>query len=107
MSFIWAVSNLRVYGIFGNQSSNKSQEFKFYLRQLFNERNSNIEFKEKPFVLMYDNAKIHTSKEMREFIIKSKRRSIGIVPYTPILNPCEKLIGAVKSHLAKLQTEGR
>ena len=43
---------------------------------------------------------------MKEFIIKSKLRSIGIYTYTPMLNPCEKLIGAVKSHLAKLQTEG-
>ena len=40
-------------------------------------------------------------------IMKLKQSLIEIVPYTPKLNPCEKLIRAVKSYLTKLQTEGR
>ena len=107
MTFIWAVSNIKVYGILGNQSSNKSKEFKFYLRRLIDCRNADPEFEKVPFIMMYDNSGIHTSDEVREFINKSKLRAISIVPYSPMLNPCEKLITAVKSNLKKLQSEGR
>ena len=107
MSFIWAVSNIKVYGILGNQGSNKSNEFKYYLRQLLDCRNADPEFKKVPFIMMYDNSGIHTSDEVKEFISKSKLRSISITPYSPMLNPCEKLIAAVKSNLKKLQSEGR
>ena len=107
MSFTWADSNVRVYEILGNQGSNKSKEFKFYLRQLIDLRWVDPELDKIPFIMMYDNAGIHTSDEVKEFICKSKLRSINIVPYSLMLNPCKKLLVTTKSNLRKLQSEGR
>ena len=56
---------------------------------------------------MYDNAKVHTSDAVIQYIIKSKLRSVGISAYQSVLNPWEEVIGAVKSTLTKLQAEGR
>ena len=91
----------------GNQGSNKSNEFKYNLRQLLDCRNADPEFKKVPLMMMYDNSGIHTSDEVKKIIRKSKLRSINITPYSSILNPCEKLIAVVKSNLKKLQSEGR
>ena len=107
MTFICAVSNKKVYGILGNQSTNKSKDFKFYLRQLVYFRSVDTDLDGIPFILMYDNAKIYTSNEVWTFIHKSDLRSISIVPYSPMLNPCEKLIACTKSNMRKLQSEGR
>ena len=107
MSFIWAVSNIKVYEIMGNQGSNKSKEFKFYLRELIESRRADPELEKVPFIMMHDNAGIHTSNELEEFISKSRLRSVSIVPYSPMLNLCEKLIAAIKSNLRMLQSKGK
>ena len=107
MTFICAVSNIKVYGLLGTDSTITSDEVKYYIRQLAEYRNQDLSLANKPFILMYDNAKVHTSDAVVQFIIKSKLRSVGISAYQPVLNPCEKLIGAVKSTLTKLQAEGR
>ena len=64
MSFIWAVSNIKVSGIIGNQGSNKSKEFKFYLRELIESRRANPELEKVLLIMMYNNARIHTFNEL-------------------------------------------
>ena len=91
----------------GNQGSNKSKEFKFYLRELIESRRADPELEKVQFIMMYDNAGIHTSNELEEFISKSRLRSVSIVQYSPMLNPCEKLIAAIKSNLRMLQSKGK
>ena len=36
----------------GNQGSNKSKEFKFYLRELIESRRADLEFEKVPFIMM-------------------------------------------------------
>ena len=107
VTFICAVSSIRVYLLLGTDSTITSHEVKYYIRQLAEYLNQDYDLVNKPFILMYDNAKVHTSDAVVQFIVKSKLRSVGITAYQPVLNPWEILIGAVKSALTKLQAEGR
>ena len=52
MSFIYAMLNIKVYGIMGNQGSNKSKEFKFYLLELIESRRADSELEKLPFIMM-------------------------------------------------------
>ena len=40
-----------------------------------------------PFVIIWDNAKVHSNKLIEDFLVKSKLRAISIPQYTPVLNP--------------------
>ena len=71
-TFICAVSNIKVYGLLGDNSTITSNEVKYYIRQFFEYRNQDPNLANKPFILMYDNAKVHTSDAVFRYIIKSK-----------------------------------
>ena len=107
MSFIWALSSRWVFWIFGWNGSITSDEIKYYVKCLASNRNESQEIDDRDFILVYDNARVHVSEAMKEFIQKSKLRSIGIPTYWPVLDPCEKLINATKQHLKSIHESGK
>ena len=68
MSFILAVSKMNVYGFFGSEQSITSKEVKYYIKQLVEWRKEHQEIDSVSFILMYGNAKVHTSEEVWDFI---------------------------------------
>ena len=74
MNFIWAASNVRVYEIMDNKGSYKSKEFKFYLWQLIDLRWVNPELDKISLIMIYVNARIHISDEVKEFKMQIKTK---------------------------------
>ena len=107
MSFIVGVSARKVYGIVGSLSSITSSEVKTYIKQLVETRNQEKDNANDDFVLIYDNAKVHVSKVMKDFVKKTKIRALSIPPYSPFLNATEKLINCIKMKLLKMSSDGR
>ena len=97
MSFVWGVLSKSVYGLMSAESIKTSSELMLYIKTLSEKREDNNPY----FNFVYDNARIHTSKAVQDFILKSKLRSISIPPYTPILNTIEKLINSIKNESKK------
>ena len=48
-------------------------------------------------IWIIDNAPIHTSREAKDEIERMELQWLTICPYSPSLNPIEKVIGAIKS----------
>ena len=63
-----------------------SREAKEYTKQLVETRNSEKQNANDDFVLIYNNAKVHVNKVMKDFVKKTKIRALSIQPYSSILN---------------------
>ena len=106
MSFFWALSKTRVLGLMGKEETNKSEIVKHYLKCMFQDLNNRDISQAKRTIIVWDNAPVHTSNATIEFIRSAKLRVLSIPPYTPSLNPAEKLINAIKMKLKKFQANG-
>ena len=107
MSFIIAFSRERVYGIMGSKSTVNSEVFLKLLKSLVKYRctfGGELNFK---FWIVCDNASIHTSREVESAIKRTAVKIITLAPYSPFLNPCEKVIGAIKSKIRRTIEDGR
>ena len=87
MSFICSVSTKRVLGLMGVKESTTSDIIVIYLKRLFEElrksnNNTNCEY-----VVIWDNASVHSNSTVCAFIASSRLRVISIPAYTPVLNP--------------------
>ena len=80
---------------------------KYFLKQLFTKRSQNMANMSRPFALVMDNASVYVSSQTLNFYKSSKLKFLTISPYSPSLNPLEKLVGAVKTNLLKEQDKGR
>ena len=107
MSFICGVSNRMVYGFLGSKSTITSSEIIWYIKELVNSRVKTEEQEDNKFIIVSDNAEVHTSEKVRDFIVQTKLRWLGIPAYWPILNPAEKLINSVKMKIKQLKSWGR
>ena len=107
MSFVWAISTRRHYGLFGIKGANNSQIVKLYIQELLMERNKEKGIRSWPFVLVLDNASVHVSEISQSFYKSTKISVLTIPKYSPFLNPAEKLIGSIKRNIEKLQGQGR
>ena len=107
MSFIVALSEYKIYGIMGAEETINTKTIKHYVESMLVERNLSKENRKRSFALVWDNASVNASSEAAKFYIGSRIKVITIVPYTPALNPAEKLISAIKSHIIKNHEEGK
>ena len=107
MSFIWALLDNQIYGLIGVEGSVTSDIVKHYVVELVSKRNRESDMTSKPFVIIWDNAKVHSNELIANFLVKSKLRAISIPQYTPVLNPWEKLINAIKAKIKIMHSEGR
>ena len=62
---------------------------------------------DKSFIMVYDNAPVHSNKAVTNFVSKLKLRTLSIPKYCSILNPAEKLINWIKAKLKSFQSWGR
>ena len=52
-----------------------------------------------PSVVIMDNASYHKSKELQDLFEKHNHKLVFLPPYSPDLNPIEKLWGTIKQQL--------
>ena len=107
MSFVVALSEYKIYGIMGAEDAINTKTIKHYVEWMLVERNLCKEARKRSFALVWDNASINTSNEAVKFYLGSRIRVITLVPYTPALNPAEKLISAIKSQVIKNHEGGK
>ena len=107
MSFICALSEKKIYGILGVEGSITSDIIKHYITELVLNRKLGPDMSSSSFVIIWDNAKVHSNKLIEDFLVKSKLRAISIPQYTPVLNPWEKSINAIKANIKIMHSEGR
>ena len=62
---------------------------------------------DREFVVVWDNATIHKSKLVKEFLEDTQTLMVTIPPYWPALNPAEKLILAIKQKVGKYEDGGK
>ena len=106
MSFVVALSRHEVIGILASEASINSDSFWIFLHDL----NSKLaeEGNDKwPPIFVFDNASLHWSRTSIDFYGKHSLRCISITPYSPQLNPAEKIIAVIKSGLRNTFINGR
>ena len=59
------------------------------------------------YALIWDNARIHVSELITQFLIKQRLLMITIPAYSLIVNACKKLILNIKTKVRKLEWEGK
>ena len=106
MTFIWAFSEQRFYGIMGNKESNNSASLIQFLIKIFECRSKIITIENLNPFTVWDNASLHKSRELLKIYKDSGISVLTIPPYEPALNPAEKLILAIKTKIKIYQNEG-
>ena len=91
----------------GKEDTNTSYIVRHYLRSLYEDKIISDESQENRTIVVWDNAPVHSSNITTEFAKSANLRVLTIPPYTPCLNPAEKLINSIKMKLKKLQADGK
>ena len=95
-SFVIAHSQRRIEGVMGTNSSFNQVKFLIFLKDLLLKlENEKVEGLEK-VILVADNWRFHKTEMIKQFLEKKKIVWIFIPPYSPELNPGEKLINFIK-----------
>ena len=100
MGFMLAFSKDEIKAVTATKSTYTSEHFKWFLLKLI-ENNS-----EDTFIFM-NNAPIHNASSIIELCKNSNLCIVPIIPYSPFLNPIEKLNLFIKSTIRKIQKSGR
>ena len=87
MSFIWALSRERVYGIMGCPGSIDHTVVRHFIKLMWAYRSKIPTSANMPFAIVFDNAFVHACSPMVEFYEKSNLKVVSIRPYSPSLNP--------------------
>ena len=106
MSFWVALSKQRVEAIIAWSKSINTKIFVWFLCDLSNNLKRDSGNK-KPACFIFDNSSVHTNTDIKNFSEKAGIRWITIPPYSPQLNPCEKIIAIIKTKLRSYWIDGR
>ena len=100
MSFVVALSNMRVEGLMASTTSIISKSFCLFIKDL-KEAYNRYDYQNNKTYFIFDNCSLHRSKDFKQFAYEHSVRWISIPPYTPQLNPAEKIIAVIKSKIRK------
>ena len=99
MSFVVAHSSRRVEGIMGTTTTFNQAKYVKFLKNLLLTVRLNQGVDSAKVVLVVDNCKFHKNNNVKQFITNERVMCIFIPPYSPEINPCEKLINYVKAYV--------
>ena len=106
-SIIIAFSSIRIYGWLWTLETVNSEVMKYYYHNLCSIMNQESNEHSKRSLLVWDNAQVHKSKALKDFILKAKMKLLTITSYSPWLNPTEQLIGWIKARVRNEINSGR
>ena len=107
MSFIIGFSIRRIYGVLGTTATHSHKSFITFISNILDYRVNRFEEVDSRLVIVCDNASIHKSKEVKEFLNKTEVQIMTIWPYSPALNPAEKMILFIRKKIQLLRNKGR
>ena len=96
MSFMIGFSSSRVYGILGTTGTHNSDSFIVFVRSAVEYRTRILENSNSNFMIVCNNSFIHKSMDISRYISGTCLHILTICPYSPSLNPIEKLILYIK-----------
>ena len=98
-SFIVAHSAERVEGIMGTLSTFNQTKYLVFLKQLLMKlENSRLQSMDK-IVIVADNCRFHRTVAVKQFFMKKEVPWNFIPPYSPEINPWEKLINFIQMYI--------
>ena len=103
MSFVVALSEYKIYSIMRAEDSINTKIIKHYFESIFAEGNLSKKARKHSFALVWDYASVNTINEAIHLYLWSKIRIITLLPYTPSLNPTEKLNTLVCKKMTPVQ----
>ena len=95
MNFIIALSKSKIEGIIASTVSINKTIFMWFLRDVWKNIQKDETSNGKEYFI-FDNSKVHCNEPSQNFMKKYGIRWISIPPYSPQLNPAEKIIGVIK-----------
>ena len=98
MSFEITFSASGVKGIMASSKSINTTSFIWFLEDMLNHITEKGVSRDK-ICIIFDNSSVHTNGDSAEFMMTKKIKWVTIAPYSPQLNPAEKLIALVKNRL--------
>ena len=107
MSFILALSKERVYGIMGCPGSIDHTVVRHFIKLLWAYRDEIPSSTNTPLLLFLTMHLSILAHQWLNFMKKSHLKVVSICPYSPSLNPWEKLICAIKMGITSMASNGR
>ena len=99
MSFVVAHSQERVEGLMGTKSTFNQIKYVDFIKKLVMKSRNLQNTNHRRIAIVADNCRFHRTKMIKEFFTKENIIWIFIPPYSPEINPCEKLINMIKTHI--------
>lgn len=108
-SFSWmiGISKRHYYGVMASDSTGDSEMFIRFIVAWITSRGSIFHEDDIKMVFVCDNATIHKNIKVQEFISIKGISILTIWPYSPSLNPVEKVILAMRNKITLLRESGR
>ena len=97
MSFVVAHSISRVEGIMGTKTTFNQDKYTKFLNRLTIKVKRSQDDNTNKIVVVADNWRFHKTEKVKKFFEKERMMWLFIPPYSPEINPCEKLINFVKN----------
>ena len=107
MSFLKAFSSQRLYGWIRTKESFDSDMIIKFIQEICSARKLHFDVSDNKMIFIADNAPIHVSKKIQNFLNNRRMSMITILAYSPSLNPCEKIIGCIKAKIRSNMCSGR
>ena len=98
MSFVIAISSTKVEGLMASMGSIIAKSFSLFIYDICEAIQDSETNPEKTWFI-FDNTSLHRSKEFSKFVQKKRIKCLTIPPYSPQLNPAEKIIAYIKSKI--------
>ena len=99
MSFVIAHSQTQIEGIMGTKTTFTQIKYLKFLKKLVEKVKSKQNVPSCKIVIVADNYRFHRASKVREYFIEEEIVCLFIPPYSPEINPCEKLINLVKMYV--------
>ena len=99
MSFVVAHSQEQIEGIMGTKTTFNQEKYLKFLKRLVLKTKNMQSINHSKIVIVADNCRFHRTTKVRKYFEREKLVSLFIPPYSPEINPCEKLINWVKMYV--------
>ena len=99
MSFMIGFSDKRLYGVIGTSATHNQRSFIIFIQNSIKLRAEKLKIDDINFIIICDNSSIHKDVEVKNYLKETKIRILTICPYSPDLNPWEKMILYIKQTL--------
>ena len=109
MLFMAGFSKLRFLGHDVTSTLNNSASSLKFVKNTFDHRSKSLILKDRRLIIIiiWDNASLHINKEEKDYIVNTEIIIWTIAPYSPCLNPTERLILYIKKKITRIRQWGK